>query len=129
MRTYVPLNENGKRAKAELMPVLALWDQYREIRACMMQMPDPHASSPQGYTGSAIFWRHLQAAEQRLVDKMRDNERRIVESVDLSPLQLMILTLRYVQGYDWPTIAERTELERARLYQEHRMGLNRMGLH
>ncbi len=127
MRTYIPLNENGKQAKAFLSPVLSLWAQYREIRALMAQMPDPYTSLPQGYSGAAVFMHSLQAAEARLVDKMRENERQIVATEALSPLQLMVLTLRYVQGCDWPTIAEQTGLERARLYQEHRIGLNMMG--
>ena len=127
MKTYVPLNEGGKRAKERLWPVLDLWARYRKLRDAMTRMVDPYAVFPQEQNGAAVVWAQLREAERQLTDRMRDNERAIVTCATLTPIQLMVLTMRYVQGCDWPTVAERTGLERARLYQEHRIGLNRIG--
>ncbi len=129
MRTYIPLNDNGQRAKALLAPILDNFKQYRDIRQRMAQIADqPTDVWVDADTGMAVFARSLQIAEQHLTAKMRRNERCIARSEALTPAQVMILTLRYVRGHGWPAIAEAAQMSRARLYQEHRVGLNGIDL-
>lgn len=127
MRIYIPLNEEGQRVKEALKPILALWERYRALRDTMTRMADPYALFEQENDGIATVWMQLQMVEARLHEQMRANQRMIGSCPLLTPMQLMVLTMRYVQGCDWPTVAERTGLERARLYQEHRVGLNTVG--
>lgn len=126
MRTYVPLNDNGRRAKAAMAPILDEWKQYREIVRRCEQCTDGGGLFD---GGAALFARRLQAVQARLQAAMRRNEQYIEQSPALSPVQVMILTLRYVQGRDWPTIAQAAQLDRARLFQEQRVGLNGIDLH
>ena len=118
MRTYIALNDNGRRAKAVLAPILAQWQNVREMEFCMAELGDDAAVLADGFA----------EAQARLQQTMRRNERILARSFALSPAQVMILTLRYVRGLDWATIAQTAQMNRAQLYQERRIGLNGIDL-
>lgn len=121
MRRYTPLNDNGRRAKTVLMPILSEWKTVREIGERLEQLSAAQTAKNEG---AAILERRLHAAQVHLRESMRRAEHIIARSSALSPAQVMILTLRYVQGCGWSAIAQVAQMNRARLFQEHRTGLN-----
>lgn len=123
MRNYIPLNDNGRRAKAVLTPILDAWKAVREIEGCIAYL-----QGGDGAHSVAVLEARLDIARETLHRVMQQGERLIAQSSALSPAQVMILTLRYVRGCDWPTVARMTGMDRARLFQEHRVGLNGIDL-
>ena len=118
MRNYTPLNDNGRRAKAVLVSLLDARKAVREIETCIAQLD--------GEDGACVLETRLHVARDALNRAVERGRQQIARSPALSPAQVMILTLRYVRGYDWMTIARVTHMDRERLFQEHRTGLNGM---
>lgn len=123
MRTYISLTEGGARLKERLAVILPLWERYRAIRDAARHIATADGV-PAGYAAAAVFDRSLEAAKQAVFVQMRENEQLLAEAEKLSPAQLSILSMRYVQGFTWARIGVQLGIPRARLFQEHRIGLN-----
>ena len=123
MRTYISLTEAGARVRERMGEILPLWERYRSLRDAALQLK-PVDGAPGGYSAAAVFDMSIKKAQEALWARMGENQRVLAAADNLTATQMAVLTLRYVQGMPWARVSRQLDIPRARLFQEHRNGLN-----